>query len=658
MATQAQTAAANLSPDLQEIVKFEQAHMSDDVILAYIKNSGKAYNLSADDMLYLNGQGVSQAVISALLQSKSAAPPAAAPEPASAPTPSVPPPGEASPQPSMAPPVEATPAPVSALFDNFGTDGGLNLGVWTAQSGLLANLAAVNGSPMISPALSFGPAGMQMSGINGPGQFTGIQSAGSFAAPFSLSVTVSGQAQLGTPFELYLVSGDLRQWVSLAGHLGGRGHREGDLHVGGAFGFFRGGANIPLGGGPSPEHGVWVNCSGSGLPLAALGNKIFEHPLAGVPYNIQVTVGADGMASVAFLDTAGITLGARSGLPVGAGPFYVVLADRDGPTVGNWNSIQLTPLAPPAPVPMVAPATPTFGYFQTQLEPYGHWIDVAGVGSCWVPAQASDPGWRPYMDSGHWEFTDAGWYWRSDYPWGEIAFHYGRWINDERTGFVWAWSPAYDWAPSWVCWRYGGGGIGWAPLPWDARFEAGVGIVYHGGVAVDVDFGLSANVFIFVGSDHFWAHDYRAYAYPPDRARFAFAHSEIHNGYRMDHGHFVAVGLGRERMAALTHHEITVHPAHELRQAEEHHNLEVRRVAMRSDERAGGRAVRPDERGTERSERPEGRGTERSERPEERETSRPGSMQNDRTSGARPTQPGHVPATAKPPVKKPSQAIP
>ena len=48
--------------------------MSDDVILAYIKNSGASYNLSADDILYLNNQGVSQPVISALLQAKSSVP--------------------------------------------------------------------------------------------------------------------------------------------------------------------------------------------------------------------------------------------------------------------------------------------------------------------------------------------------------------------------------------------------------------------------------------------------------------------------------------------------------------------------------------------------------------------------------------------------------
>ena len=30
------------------------------------------------------------------------------------------------------------------------------------------------------------------------------------------------------------------------------------------------------------------------------------------------------------------------------------------------------------------------------------------------------------------------------------------------------------------------------------------------------------------------------------------------NGYRLDHGRFVVEGLGRERMASLTHHDIRV----------------------------------------------------------------------------------------------------
>ena len=114
------------------------------------------------------------------------------------------------------------------------------------------------------------------------------------------------------------------------------------------------------------------------------------------------------------------------------------------------------------------------------------------------------------MDAGHWEYTDAGWFWQSDYPWGDIAFHYGRWIRNEFTGGRWAWVPAYDWAPSWVAWREGTGGMGWAPLPWGVEFRAGAGLYWHGAaVTAGVDFGLGFDAFMFVGPDHFFGGDYR-----------------------------------------------------------------------------------------------------------------------------------------------------
>jgi len=159
----AQTAAAAVSQDLQEIVKFTQAKMSDDVIVSYIKNSGKAYNLSADDMLYLNSQGVSQPVLSALLAAKPSAP--AAPAPVVAPTPA---PAAPAPTPPPAVPPMAAPAyaPPPGFSESFAAEPGLNAGLWTTQSGVLASLAAVRGASFISPYLAFGPAGMQMSGAS------------------------------------------------------------------------------------------------------------------------------------------------------------------------------------------------------------------------------------------------------------------------------------------------------------------------------------------------------------------------------------------------------------------------------------------------------------------------------------------------------------
>ena len=314
---------ANLSPGLQEIVKLTQAHMSDDVIVAYIHNSGAGFNLSADDILYLNSQGVSQPVISELLHSKPAAPtPGPAPSPAPTAPPMVPPPG--------------TPTAVT--------------------------------QPTTPPP------------------------------------------------------------------------------------------NIPA-----------------------------------------------------------------------------------------------TPDQPPP------DSEVNLAYFQTQLAPAGAWVDVPGYGQCWQPAVvAQNPNWRPYMDGGHWVYTDDGWTWQSDYAWGEVAFHYGRWFHDWRAG--WVWLPGYNWGPAWVSWRHaeGAGFCGWAPLPPEARFEVGVGITFGGRVGVDLDFGLAPSAYVFIPFDHFWAPDYHVWIAPPGRVDVLFRTSIVVNDYHFDGGRFVVGGLGRDRMALLTHHEIPV----------------------------------------------------------------------------------------------------
>ena len=100
------TPPADLSPAVQEVAKLAQAHLGDDVILAYIKNSSATYKLSADDIVYLKGQGISQNVISALLQRG----PADAPE-APAMTASAPPPPPEAPGPNAPPAAVSTPAP-------------------------------------------------------------------------------------------------------------------------------------------------------------------------------------------------------------------------------------------------------------------------------------------------------------------------------------------------------------------------------------------------------------------------------------------------------------------------------------------------------------------------------------------------------------------
>ena len=65
----------------------------------------------------------------------------------------------------------------------------------------------------------------------------------------------------------------------------------------------------------------------------------------------------------------------------------------------------------------------TQNYFYDTLSPYGDWVDVDGYGLCWQPTVVVyDSSWQPYCDHGHWVYSDAGWYWLSDYSWGGRHF--------------------------------------------------------------------------------------------------------------------------------------------------------------------------------------------------------------------------------------------
>ena len=157
----------------------------------------------------------------------------------------------------------------------------------------------------------------------------------------------------------------------------------------------------------------------------------------------------------------------------------------------------------PEPAPQPQPVEVSNNYFYDTLSPYGSWVNVDGYGLCWRPTVAVvNPGWQPYADRGRWVYSDAGWYWLSDYSWGATAFHYGRWFNQPNVG--WCWWPDRVWGPSWVSWRYSSGYCGWAPLPPAACYRPGVGFTYYGNsVGVSFAFGLSANCYTFVPTAYF-----------------------------------------------------------------------------------------------------------------------------------------------------------
>jgi hypothetical protein len=66
-----------------DIVKMNKANVGDTTIISYIKSSGNSYNLNADQIIFLKQQGISDAVITAMLsQPNPGAAPATLPMPA------------------------------------------------------------------------------------------------------------------------------------------------------------------------------------------------------------------------------------------------------------------------------------------------------------------------------------------------------------------------------------------------------------------------------------------------------------------------------------------------------------------------------------------------------------------------------------------------
>jgi len=201
-----------------------------------------------------------------------------------------------------------------------------------------------------------------------------------------------------------------------------------------------------------------------------------------------------------------------------------------------------------APAPEVSESA-----FYEPLAPYGTWVEAEDYGRVWRPSVGIiDPTWQPYFDGGHWVYSECGWYWVSDYSWGWGPFHYGRWFRHEHWG--WCWAPDGVWGPSWVCWRYTSGHCGWAPLPPGARYQAGIGLTFHGQRAgVNATFGLGVERFAFVPWSHFHDHALREHAVPRARADAVFQQSAVATRFGGSAHSPSNYGISREHVAAATH---------------------------------------------------------------------------------------------------------
>jgi hypothetical protein len=109
-----------------------------------------------------------------------------------------------------------------------------------------------------------------------------------------------------------------------------------------------------------------------------------------------------------------------------------------------------------------------FDLILDRLEPYGSWEKInegngdKGEGKVWAwfPQAAQDPAWRPFQ-KGRWSYSDFGWAWESEEPFGFATYHYGHWGLAPGKG--WFWVPSTRWDAATVEWRAAGDYYGWRP---------------------------------------------------------------------------------------------------------------------------------------------------------------------------------------------------
>src|SRR5215204_2168535 len=152
----------------------------------------------------------------------------------------------------------------------------------------------------------------------------------------------------------------------------------------------------------------------------------------------------------------------------------------------------------------------SYDTFYRKLEPYGAWRESSDYGYVWQPREAQRRDWRPYTD-GRWAYTDAGWTWISEEPFGWATYHYGRWTR--LSGVGWVWVPGEEWAPAWVSWRASNQHVGWAPLPPEAQFERRIGIKRWADSYYDID----AGEYVFIPNEEIGAENVQRAVIPQER---------------------------------------------------------------------------------------------------------------------------------------------
>jgi hypothetical protein len=183
------------------------------------------------------------------------------------------------------------------------------------------------------------------------------------------------------------------------------------------------------------------------------------------------------------------------------------------------------------------------GFFYDDLAQYGNWVQRPQYGWVWTP-RVEQSSWRPYED-GHWAWTDEGWTWISDEPYGWATYHYGRWYDDPDYG--WEWVPGDEWAPAWVSWQESDDYLGWAPLPPSVDFRPGV----------NLNVRLAPDAYVFVPSRQFLAPRIRDYIVPRAQYGQIFPRTRNVTRYNRVNNRIFNQGVAVERIQRVTGRPVT-----------------------------------------------------------------------------------------------------
>lgn len=205
-------------------------------------------------------------------------------------------------------------------------------------------------------------------------------------------------------------------------------------------------------------------------------------------------------------------------------------------------------------------ATVDLGFFYDDLASYGNWVERPQYGWVWRPRAVATT-WRPYQN-GHWAWTDEGWIWITDEPYGWATYHYGRWYDDPEYG--WEWVPGDEYAPAWVSWQEGSDYIGWAPLPPSVEFHAGALTV-----------SLAPEAYVFVPTRRFLDPQPFRYAVPRQDCARVYRQTRSFTEYQVVNQRVVNRGVPVEQIQRVVGRPVPRYHIAEVDANQRHHGARI-----------------------------------------------------------------------------------